>query len=406
VSFSGNLNAGGTVATQGAQVTSEALTNADKSDATGTSALDALYNSGSATPIFADGDIITISGATRGGATIPTKTFQVFAPGSTLPDPPTASTAAGTTMGDFTAFLQNAMGIDATTGSGAGVAMNGGVLTVTGNTGTVNDLALTSSDITVTTGGTTTSPFTLTKNQSANGESVTTSFEAFDSLGNTVPINLSVVLESKNAAGGTTWRFYAQSSSTPSLDAALGNGTLTFDSSGQLQNVTNNTFDLDRTGTGATSPQPITLAFNASQGAISAYSGTTSQVTELNQDGAAMGTLQSFSVNGDGTIKGTFSNSLIRNLGQVVVATFTNPQGLVAQANNVYTQNVNSGTPAINVAGTGAAGTIVGGAIEQSNVDLSNEFINLISASTAFTASSRVLTTGNQLIQDLLSTLR
>ena len=78
----------------------------------------------------------------------------------------------------------------------------------------------------------------------------------------------------------------------------------------------------------------------------------------------------------------------------------------MAQANNVYTQNVNSGTPAINVAGTGAAGTIIGGAIEQSNVDLSNEFINLISASTAFTASSRVLTTGNQLIQDLLSTLR
>ena len=93
-------------------------------------------------------------------------------------------------------------------------------------------------------------------------------------------------------------------------------------------------------------------------------------------------------------------------MGRVVLATFTNPLGLVEKGSNLFTTSANSGSASISTPLSGGAGRTIGGALELSNVDLSQEFINLVIFSTGFSASSRVLTTSNQLIQDLLATIR
>jgi flagellar hook protein FlgE len=97
---------------------------------------------------------------------------------------------------------------------------------------------------------------------------------------------------------------------------------------------------------------------------------------------------------------------LTRNLGQVAIATFSNDQGLIAQGNNDYAPGPNSGTPVISTPGSGKAGTIVAGALELSNVDLSSQFVDLISASTGFSSASKVITTSDQMLQSLLQAVQ
>ncbi len=109
----------------------------------------------------------------------------------------------------------------------------------------------------------------------------------------------------------------------------------------------------------------------------------------------------------DGTITGSFSNNQhARVLGQVAVATFNNPQGLVDQGSNEYTAGASSGVAIVSAPGQLGAGLIQAGKLEQSNVDLSTEFTNLIIATTGFSAASRVITTSDQLITDLLNSSR
>ena len=101
-------------------------------------------------------------------------------------------------------------------------------------------------------------------------------------------------------------------------------------------------------------------------------------------------------------IVGAFTNGLTRPLGQVALATFSNNDGLVEVGSNMFTTGPNSGTPQVTSPQTLGAGRIIGGALELSNVDLSQEFINLILASTGYSAASRVITTTDQLMQQLL----
>jgi flagellar hook protein FlgE len=402
--FKGVLNAGGAAATIGSVNTTDELHTAANSaaganDALASTALTSLFATGGVSPLFATGDVITLTGATKGGASLPDHTFEVGAANNT------GSEANGTTVQDFMDFLQGVLGVDPSAGGSAGLSVAGGQIVITGNTGTVNDLVVPSGSIITNKATNPVQPFTMTKTQSSDGESVRTTFVTFDSLGNSVPIDMAVVLEDKTSTG-TAWRFYTQSDADSDVSRVLNNGTLNFDTNGQLIGVTNDTFTIDRAGTGAATPQSVKLAFDDGSGSLSALVQTTSQLASVKQDGSPAGTLQDFSVQQDGTIVGSFSNSSTRVLGQVILATFTNPQGLKDVGSNLYADSTNSGTAALTSPGLTGAGRVIGGAIELSNVDLSKEFINLISASTGFSANSRVLTTSSQLIQDLLAAIR
>ena len=398
VRFAGNLNAGGDAATQGSITDFEQLFEAGGgTPITAGSALAGIEDS-LGTTVFSTGDVITIQGATKGGATIPTATFEIG------PTNTTDSEDFGTTVQDLMDFLDNMFGID--TNLAGGVSVTGGVISIEGNTGTANGIGLQSTNFLLNqSSASPTTPLTFEQVQQADGESTRTAFVAFDSLGNEIVIDLSIVLENKDATG-TQWRFYADSAEDTDLDRFLGSGTISFDTNGQFISEADNTIIVNRDNTGAENPMQVTLSFIDPFGSTSALVDTASNISAVAQDGSQPGTLTDFTVSEDGTITGIFSNSLLRTIGQIPLATFANYTGLEEVGANLFRASANSGEPQVTIAATSDAGKIVGRALELSNVDLAQEFTDLIIASTGFSANSRVLTTSDRMIQELIASIR
>jgi len=403
VKFAGNLNAGGDIATQGSITQFEALTDGGGGPATAGTALTNLTTAAPASVApFVLGDVITISGATRGGSTIPDRTFEVNAA-------PTLGVNAddnGTTFQDFADFLTDIFGLDATATPAAGVAVNGtGQLEITGNIGEANGISFGDTNLIVNQGTAPSTPLQLTTTQEADGESTLTTFAAFDSLGNPLTVNLVTTLTTKDS-NGTQWTFSATAEDDTDLNTFLGTGTANFDTEGQLIGLNDAGITLDRTDTGAENPLQIALAFTDPFGSVTALVDQSTELRTLSQDGFPIGSLEDFDISLDGVITGSFTNGLRRTLGKVPIATFANNNGLRQVGGSLYEAENNSGTPAIVSAGVAGAGSVVSRALELSNVELSEEFVNLITASTGFSASSRVITTSDDLIQELLSLVR
>lgn len=394
ITFAGNLNAGGDVASQGSILETETL----YSDALATTpivvgdALTTVYDA-DGNALFTAGDVVTVSGATKGGANLPDRTFEVGAVNTT------GSDDFGATVQDLMDFLDDIMGVDDTVSGG--VTLAAGVISIEGNIGTANDLEMADADMTI---GTTT-PIDWSKTQDADGESASLPVVIYDSLGNELTIDLTVVLEDKDSTG-TTWRFYAQSGDDTDVDRHMATGTLEFDTSGRLVTVTDGSFSIDRVDTGAATPQAIDLLFENENFSLTALSDQSTTIGAIDQDGFQLGTLEDFSVSTDGTVNGQFSNSQVRTLGRIPLAMFSNNGGLEAIGSSLFRPTTNSGTAVFVSPGSGGSGTLVGRALELSNVELSEEFVNMISATTGFTASSRVITTSDQLIQELLNIVR
>lgn len=129
-------------------------------------------------------------------------------------------------------------------------------------------------------------------------------------------------------------------------------------------------------------------------------------VNAKSQNGMEAGTLISFTIDANGTIMGAFSNNELSPIGRVAVAAFDNPSGLEKAGGTMWRRTVNSGQQQIGVAGEGGRGTTQGLALEMSNVDLSLEFTNLILAQRGFQAGSRVITTSDEVLQELINLKR
>ena len=135
------------------------------------------------------------------------------------------------------------------------------------------------------------------------------------------------------------------------------------------------------------------------------YAGlTTASITD--QNGRDAGTLQTFTLSPDGTLVGSFSNGASQAIGQVALATFVNPSGLQKAGSSSYTATFNSGTAQLGIAGQSGMGSLTSGALEMSNVDLSQEFTNLIVAQRGFQANARIITTSDEVLQELTNLKR
>ena len=247
----------------------------------------------------------------------------------------------------------------------------------------------------------------------------TTSTQIYDSLGRSYTLyidftNLGAVSGSSDT---TAWAWDARlADGTPiqlvnsTGSAASSNvGVLKFNSSGKL--IGNYALV---SGSGIVSQDaPTGIKFTTSDGAgdVSAQIDFT-QLTDLagsasaaitSQDGNAKGTLQSFAINEAGDIIGTFSNGLTDIMGKIALANFNNPAGLKAIGNSLYAQSANSGIPQIGTAGSGGRGTLIPGTLEMSNVDLAQEFTNMIVAERSFQANARVITTSDAIIAQLVN---
>lgn len=355
----------------------------------------ALFDSG-ASPTYT----ISIEGAQKGEKTVPSVSLQIN---------------ATTTLQDLLDLLDDAYGIipgltnpDGST-TGAAYDPVTGTISIVGNAGAANDLSLAATNIRITDSGgaAVANPFTITQDAAAgvaDGESVRTTFIVFDSLGTPLTMDLTLVLESADDTG-TQWRYFIDSSDKidpTDASLSLGTGMLSFDNDGQLLTEGGIQVTLPRFGTGARSPNVVSLHFSGGEDGVTALVDTGSTIGATFQDGTPIGTLTDFSVGEDGVISGGFSNGLSRVVGQVALATFTNSAGLIESGNNLFRVGPNSGTPLITNPGEFGTGRVIGGALELSNVDLGQEFIDMILTSTGYSASSRVITTADQLLQQLV----
>jgi flagellar hook protein FlgE len=151
---------------------------------------------------------------------------------------------------------------------------------------------------------------------------------------------------------------------------------------------------------GATDVQ-LTIDIGSGVNGLSQFAGSSNAVMR-DQDGFSSGALQNFTIDATGKILGSFTNGITQPLGQVSLADFNNPTGLERVGNNMYRSTANSGGAVLGYAGEGITSSIASGALEQSNVDLAQEFTDMIVAQRGFQANGRVITTSDQMLQELV----
>jgi len=192
----------------------------------------------------------------------------------------------------------------------------------------------------------------------------------------------------------------------PGAGQAITGSPVQFDGNGQLTSTGSLTVPAGFLPGFPTQSIELNLGTATTQNRLSQY-GQLNSLAILDQDGQGAGSLQGFSVSQDGLIVGSYTNGRTRPIGQLSLAIFANPEGMekVGGSTN-YRGTVNSGLPQIGVAGGGGRGLIAGGALEMSNVDLAQEFTSLIVAQRGFQANSRVVTTSDEMLQDVVNLKR
>lgn len=231
---------------------------------------------------------------------------------------------------------------------------------------------------------------------------------ANDTIGDTVVGSIEV-RDSQGAAHSVTMTFTKTGNNVWSWAASgqtgiTGSGTVTFGTDGLLSATTGSAIAFTPAGAAALS---ITPEFGATglTTSVTQFS-TDSTIAGTSQNGYPSGDLQSISISDDGVISGMYSNGLNRTLAQIATASFNNPQGLTKVGDNMYTVSNSSGDPQVGTSGTGNRGTITAGTLEMSNVDLSQEFTNMIVAQRGFQANSKTIMTADQMLSDLVNLRR
>jgi flagellar hook protein FlgE len=235
-----------------------------------------------------------------------------------------------------------------------------------------------------------------------------TTMTVYDSLGNPVELTFNFT---RTAAG---WDYYA-SSSAGTVTAPV-SGTpyaMVFDANGALvpASCTPPNADPTITVTGLTPASPLSISWTildtagATDGSITGYAAT-SVKTSQTQDGYPSGMLQGISVDEDGVFTGLYSNGTMLSFAQVALADFASYSGLSKQGSNLYTSSLASGQPVISAPNTASVGAIAPSSLEMSNVDLANEFVELITTQRAFQANSKVITTSDEVLSELINIKR
>lgn len=233
----------------------------------------------------------------------------------------------------------------------------------------------------------------------------------YDSQGGTQPLQVSYV-----KTGANTWSYEvtyqgAGANIGSPTDNLIASGTMEFNADGTLKTADTSaatptgsisvTIPWDTTASGL-NPQTISIDMGTpgSSDGLTQFDNPSALVSS-SVDGALFGSLSGVSIDADGFVTAQFSNGLSQKVFKLPVATFANPDGLSAVSGNAYAASSASGTPTIGEANLGGAGTIQSEALEGSTVDLATEFTNLITTQRAYSASARIVTTADQMLQTL-----
>ncbi len=318
--------------------------------------------------------------------------------------PHSLDVGASTTMGDLLAALGIAFNI-----TGEPVSIDGeGRILVQGDTGLANAIG----DVVISEAGVTNSALSSASlftqlRMARDAGSFAVAATAHDSLGGLHTVRFVF----QKIAGLNEWTWQAEMEGGETLLSG-GSGRVRFTSEGLLSGWTFND------GSSALSflPQaadaegalPVTLNIEVGQigGANGLSQFVASSSLQALADGYTRGELVDFEIDRYGIISGRFSNDTIRALGQVALATFSNPAGLLRDAMNTYRTTGNSGDPLVVYADRASGVSLAPGTLESSNVDLAEQFTRLVIAQRAFQANARVITTGDQILQEMVSLLR
>lgn len=334
---------------------------------------------------YVDGDLITISGTAFDGDSF-ADTF-IYGSGND-----------GTTLGDLINFINGISGIGATA-----ELEDGNIVLTAGDTGETS-LSLTISDNTsASTGRTSWSSHTLQVTQAGTGpDQVTSTVPVFDSEGNAHNVTLTFTRQETNLRA---WDLVA---TIPDDEGSFDVGSETISN---IQFTSNGAFN------GSDEPQ-ITITFGTGANATSqtirfdfgdvgslaglTHLGNASQASiQATGDGYSPGTLSTISVRTDGVVQGVYTNGQLQDLGAIGIATFSNPAGLQRVADTLFAVSTNSGTASISGGLQGAAGEVRSGVLENSNVEIAEEFVKLVEAQRGFQASAKVIQTTDQILGDL-----
>ncbi|MBW8072617.1 MAG: flagellar hook-basal body complex protein [Ferrovum sp.] len=245
-----------------------------------------------------------------------------------------------------------------------------------------------------------TTPFNPTDPTTFNNS---TSMTVYDSLGNSHIATLYFVLNPPPATA--SWNTYLTVDGAQVPAAGTPIGTLGFNSSGTLVSppaapplqMGQIAVSLPLTN-GATTPQVITMSFGNST-----QYGSPFGVNQLVQNGYTSGQLSGFTTSPTGIIQGNYSNGQSKNLGQIALANFADPQGLQSLGNNQWGESFSSGSALIGAPGSGNLGAIQSSAVEGSNVNLTSELVNMITAQRNYQANAQTIKTEDQITQTLIN---
>jgi flagellar hook protein FlgE len=397
INMVGNFDAAGAISTSGTEAHSGTLYSAAATPAAAGTLLTALTDSAGVSLGLNAGSVITVNAKKN----------------AISQEPFTYTVTAGSTVNDLRSAMQQGLGIVNNTytsmqldseGRAPGVYFDAvsGQLEVSANYGNSNDF----SDIYVTAKNSSNTPLAsfasticpdagngFTETVAASGEGLMSTMVAYDSLGVPHTVN---VYATKVANNQWTWNADCVDSTN---GRNVGSGTINFTGEGAYYDDTG-TFSIP-IDTGATTPLTLDYDFRS----LTQFS-KDSTMSVRDQDGFAPGTLEKFSVGADGIITGIYTNGMTDTLGQVAVANFANPGGLLKEGNNLYAESTNSGVRQIGVAGTGGRGYINNGVLELSNVDLPQTFTDMIITERGFQANARIITTSDNMLQELVNLKR
>ncbi|MDP1645169.1 MAG: flagellar hook protein FlgE [Thiobacillus sp.] len=236
-----------------------------------------------------------------------------------------------------------------------------------------------------------TTPFDMANPDTFNHS---TAVSVYDSLGNSQTLQTFYV---KTANPGE-WEVYAASDGTQIGAAPV--ATLDFDTSGILMTAMPlaTPVAVPATASSATTPFDVTFDFSGTTQFGSAFS-----VNTLSQDGYTSGRLAGFSIGADGMVLGRYTNGQSEVLGQVVLANFANPNGLQQLGNNMWAETSTSGNPLIGIPSSGSLGVLQSSAVEDSNVDLTAELVNMITAQRVYQANAQTIKAQDAVMQTLVN---
>ncbi|GAB4171501.1 MAG: flagellar hook protein FlgE [Calditrichia bacterium] len=326
------------------------------------------------------------------------------------------SVTAASTYGDYANAIETAFSL--TNADGVQIDPNDGALIIHGDGGTAYELSALNivADDTPGAGGTArtifnglfdSSPNNYDEVQRARDIQQSASVTVYDSLGNQHNLTL-VFTKDVKAPNRWTWEAVLPE---PAVITGGATGQVEFNNDGSLKKFSyadgSSTLQFNPGSGGA---NLVSIDLNAGEigsfNGLTQMSGAGASLIIRDQDGYGMGELERIAIGEDGSITGSFSNGVIKLLGQVMLATFNNPGGLLRTKDNLFVTSANSGTPVIATAGNGVRASIHSGALEQSNVDLAEEFTKLIVAQRGFQANARVITTSDDLLSEVTNLKR